>query len=99
MLIDRIIQTQSEWGMEELEACLPEPIKTLQALPIPFEFVYDHLANTEKAVKERQKEIGGQLAKDFPNYTQGEDTEEDDVSIIQVTTTACTHDRQIQFYC
>lgn len=79
-LLIRAVQRQSSWSVEDFEAMLPEPIKVLQQLPIPVKYVYGDVAQEEKLVKAKQKELGAALAKDFPMYTAGVDSDEiDDV--------------------
>jgi hypothetical protein len=34
------MQKEAQWTIEELQAALPEPIKSIQSLPIPFDYVW-----------------------------------------------------------
>ena len=78
-LITRVVQQQASWSFEDLKRALPEGIKQLQQLPIAIDYIYKNLAQDEKMVREKQKELGSALAREFPNYT-ADDDEIDDVS-------------------
>ena len=78
-LITRVVQQQVSWSFEDFQQALPEGIKQLQQLPIAIDYVYNDLAQDEKTVKEKQKELGSALAREFPNYT-ADDDEINDVS-------------------
>ena len=92
MLLLKVLQIQPEWNLATLTRMLPEPIKTIQSLPIAVDYVYRVLADRDKSVKEMTAEMGKRwkarsenggtgifcraLSAEHGGYTASEDTDD-----------------------
>jgi len=93
VLFMRLVQTKSDWDIHDLIFLMPEPIKSLQSMPISADLVFNKLSQCSTEGKGRNKiifakkplmessisNIGLRLAQEIPNYSgEFEDEEGDD---------------------
>ena len=80
-LLVRLVQLKANWTLQDLCDFMPQPIKTLQNLPIAACMVF-----REGCPRKATKEIGRQLAKEVPGYSaamidRSKDTDEKEESL------------------
>ena len=75
-LVFYLIQQQTEWSFDDIVQYMPEPIKSLQNLPLPASYVFQNLKVSQKGSKKAKseqvqiiKQIGNRLAADVPGYS------------------------------
>ena len=75
------VQTQKNWtfDMLRLRQAMPEPIRTIQGLPIFVDYVYNVLFEKELMLRNAYKKTIGALAKEFPGYTFTGDDEDPEI--------------------
>ena len=57
-LLLKVLQIQPEWNIATMKRILPEPIKTIQSLPLAVDYVYRVLVERDKLVQETTAEKG-----------------------------------------
>ena len=76
LLVFRVMQQRLKWTLDDLIAYMPEPIKSLQSLPIPVAFVFGNMQGTADVNAEIATRMQ-QLAEEYRNYTVDGDSESD----------------------
>ena len=75
LLIIRTVQQQNGWSIDDLAGSMPEPIKTIQSLPLSVSFVHGVVGKSELALSKELKKMGKELAAEMPGYSTGGDGE------------------------
>ena len=68
MLLFYVVQKRHAWSLTALELAMPEPIKSIQQLPIPAGLIFGELAVADRKLRQQIKVIGRALAKENPGY-------------------------------
>jgi hypothetical protein len=79
-LVIWLVQNRPNWTFEDIISAMPQPLKSIQSLPIAVGYVYGEVVQNADGVRKEQKKLGKTLASEFPNYS----AEEDEVHDVQV---------------
>jgi hypothetical protein len=64
-----LVQTKMTWSIADIDAFMPEPIKSIVALPLAAQWVFSDLPIAEKSAKIAFKKLGKDLAAELPGYS------------------------------
>ncbi|KAL7516228.1 hypothetical protein ACHAWX_001262 [Stephanocyclus meneghinianus] len=78
-LLFRVMQLKDSWGIKDLLDVMPQPIKTLQNLPIAAKMVLTG------STPEETKAIGRQIAKEVPGYSAKDDNTRIETDAVEET--------------
>ena len=90
-LIIMTVQVRPEWGIDDMVAFMPEPIKSIQSIPLAIEFVYGTVELDELRLTKKMKQLKAEEPALATDGGGDDDDDDDEAEEAAAAAVAATH--------